>query len=75
MVEELLWFIKGSTNAKELSRKDVHIWDANASKDFLEKNGLGHREEGKYKGGKIMKCADVVLCVKTKVLSNCFFLH
>ncbi|PVD33796.1 hypothetical protein C0Q70_05057 [Pomacea canaliculata] len=46
VVEELLWFIKGSTNAKELSRKDVHIWDANASKDFLEKNGLGHREEG-----------------------------
>ena len=24
----------------------MHIWDANGSKDFLEKRGLGHRAEG-----------------------------
>ncbi|XP_065070460.1 thymidylate synthase-like [Rhopilema esculentum] len=46
VAEELLWFIKGSTNAKELSEKGVHIWDANGSKEFLEGRGLGHREEG-----------------------------
>jgi len=46
VAEELLWFIKGSTNAKELSDKGVHIWDANGSKEFLEAQGLGHREEG-----------------------------
>ena len=47
LAEELLWFVSGCTNAKVLSDKRVKIWDANGSKDFLEKRGLGHREEGK----------------------------
>lgn len=46
VAEELLWFISGSTNACELSKKGVHIWDANGSKEFLKNCGLGHREEG-----------------------------
>ncbi|XP_063902109.1 thymidylate synthase-like [Zophobas morio] len=46
VVEELLWFIKGNTNAKELSEKGVHIWDDNGSKQFLQSIGLDHREEG-----------------------------
>ena len=46
VVEELLWFIKGSTNAKELSDKNVKIWDANGSREFLDNRGLSHREEG-----------------------------
>lgn len=46
VVEELLWFIKGSTNSNLLKDKGVHIWDANGSKEFLEKTGLGDREEG-----------------------------
>eukprot|EP00055_Hartaetosiga_balthica_P017416 m.116670 g.116670 ORF g.116670 m.116670 type:complete len:84 (-) comp9309_c2_seq22:899-1150(-) len=29
VVEELLWFIKGDTNANHLSEKNVKIWDAN----------------------------------------------
>mmetsp|Transcript_103758 Transcript_103758/g.179178 ORF Transcript_103758/g.179178 Transcript_103758/m.179178 type:complete len:514 (+) Transcript_103758:18-1559(+) len=45
VVEELLWFVRGDTNAKHLSDKGVKIWDANGSKEFLEKRGLGHREE------------------------------
>ena len=32
VVEELLWFISGSTNAKELEAKNIHIWDGNSSK-------------------------------------------
>ena len=32
VLEELLWFIKGSTNAKELSSKGVKIWDANGGR-------------------------------------------
>merc|ERR1719183_2227938 len=44
--EELLWFVRGDTNAKHLSDKGVKIWDGNGSKEFLEKRGLGHREEG-----------------------------
>jgi dihydrofolate reductase/thymidylate synthase len=46
VAEELLWFISGSTNAKLLQEKDIHIWDGNASSDFLKSRGLGHREEG-----------------------------
>lgn len=28
IVEELLWFISGALNIEDLSKKDVHIWDA-----------------------------------------------
>lgn len=30
VVEELAWFLRGSTNAKELKDKGVHIWNKNA---------------------------------------------
>mmetsp|Transcript_32809 Transcript_32809/g.79761 ORF Transcript_32809/g.79761 Transcript_32809/m.79761 type:complete len:573 (+) Transcript_32809:191-1909(+) len=46
VAEELMWFISGSTNAKELQEKDIHIWDGNGSTEFLKSRGLGHREEG-----------------------------
>ena len=46
VAEELLWFISGSTNANLLKEKKIGIWDGNASKEFLESRGLGHREEG-----------------------------
>ena len=39
VAEELLWFVRGSTNSKELAEKKVHIWDANGSKEFLDKQG------------------------------------
>ena len=44
VLRELLWFIKGSTSNKELNDKNVHIWDANASKEFLSKQGLNYEE-------------------------------
>ncbi|KAH0999487.1 hypothetical protein HUJ04_005264 [Dendroctonus ponderosae] len=46
VVEELLWFIRGSTNAFELKDKNVHIWDANSTREFLDSVGLKDREEG-----------------------------
>lgn len=46
VVEELLWFIRGSTNAKELQDKQVRIWDGNSSRQFLDGAGLNHHEEG-----------------------------
>jgi len=46
VLEELLWFVRGDTNGKHLSEKGIKIWDGNGSKEFLEKRGLGHREEG-----------------------------
>lgn len=46
VVEELLWFIKGSTNALELRDKNIHIWDANSTREYLDSIGLTDREEG-----------------------------
>nr|CAC84368.1 thymidylate synthase [Saimiriine gammaherpesvirus 2] len=46
VVEELLWFIRGSTDSKELSAAGVHIWDANGSRSFLDKLGFYDRDEG-----------------------------
>jgi dihydrofolate reductase/thymidylate synthase len=45
VAEELLWFVSGSTDARALRDKDIHIWDGNGSRKFLDANGLGHREE------------------------------
>lgn len=45
VVEELLWFISGSTNAKVLQEKGIHIWDGNASREYLDSIGLKEREE------------------------------
>ena len=45
VAEELLWFVKGSTNAKLLADKRIHIWDGNGSREFLDSRGLQHREE------------------------------
>ena len=39
VAEELLWFVKGCTNANELSKKGIRIWDANGSREFLDKQG------------------------------------
>lgn len=33
VVEELLWFLNGSTNVKDLQAVGVHIWDANSLPD------------------------------------------
>ncbi|MED6208168.1 hypothetical protein PIB30_042621 [Stylosanthes scabra] len=46
VVEELLWFISGSTSAKVLQDKGIHIWDGNASREYLDSIGLKDREEG-----------------------------
>mmetsp|Transcript_62073 Transcript_62073/g.116083 ORF Transcript_62073/g.116083 Transcript_62073/m.116083 type:complete len:502 (-) Transcript_62073:177-1682(-) len=46
VVEELLWFVRGDTNANHLTEKGVRIWEANGSREFLDKRGLSHREEG-----------------------------
>ena len=42
---ELMWFIRGSTNNQELIDKNVHIWDANASREFLDGRGLKDNKE------------------------------
>lgn len=46
VAEELLWFISGDTSNATLQAKGVHIWDGNASREFLDSRGLHHREVG-----------------------------
>ena len=45
VAEELIWFVRGHTNGKLLSDKNIHIWDGNGSREFLDSRGLHHREE------------------------------
>jgi len=46
VVEELLWFLRGHTNAKQLEEQGVKIWNANGSREYLDRVGLTQREEG-----------------------------
>ena len=43
--KELFWFIKGSTSNLELQQQHVKIWDANASREFLDSRGLTNYPE------------------------------
>jgi len=45
-IYELLWFINGYTNNKKLQENNVHIWDGNSSREYLDKIGLNKLDEG-----------------------------
>lgn len=45
-IEELLWFLRGDTDAKILQRKGIKIWDGNTSRAFLDSRGLSQYNEG-----------------------------
>ena len=45
VAQELIWFLKGDTNAKNLSDMKIRIWDGNASREYLDRIGLTEREE------------------------------
>lgn len=45
-LKELLWFIRGETDAKLLQQQGVHIWDGNSSREFLDSRGLTLYPEG-----------------------------
>lgn len=44
IVEELKWFLRGSTDSKELESAGVFIWKGNSSKEFLESRRLSYEE-------------------------------
>lgn len=46
IIKELLWFVRGDTNAKILQKQGVKIWDGNTSREFLDSRNLKHYEEG-----------------------------
>lgn len=45
-IEELLWFLRGDTDANILKEKGVNIWNGNSTREFLDKSGLNHLKEG-----------------------------
>lgn len=46
IVEELLWFLRGSTDANELKEKKVNIWTGNSTREYLDSVGLTEYKEG-----------------------------
>ena len=45
-LKELLWFVQGKTDNRILQEAGVHIWDDNASPEFMESRGLAHYAAG-----------------------------
>jgi len=43
--KELFWFLKGHTNNNILNKDNVHIWDGNGSREFLDSRNLQHLDE------------------------------
>lgn len=46
IVHELLWFISGSNNVKDLEKHKVNIWSKNTTREFLDNKGLTDYEVG-----------------------------
>jgi len=46
VIKELLWFLRGETNAKILQQQGVKIWDGNSSREFLDARGLSNYPDG-----------------------------
>jgi thymidylate synthase len=44
--KELMWFIRGDTDNQNLQKQNVHIWDANGTREFLDSRGLANYPEG-----------------------------
>ena len=44
--EELMFYLSGKTDTKILDSKGVSIWNANTTREFLDKRGLIHLPEG-----------------------------
>lgn len=38
--EEWKWMMRGDTNAETLQQKNIHIWDGNSTREFLDSRGL-----------------------------------
>lgn len=46
IAHEVLWYISGSTNTEYLVKNNVHVWNANTSRQFLDHRGLSSYDIG-----------------------------
>lgn len=46
VMHELQWFLSGRTDVEFLHQRNVHIWDANTTRAFLDSRGLHDLPEG-----------------------------
>lgn len=44
IIKELLWFLSGNTDSKNLEKQNVNIWKQNTSKEFLNSLNLPYEE-------------------------------
>jgi thymidylate synthase len=40
-----MWFLRGQTDVNILRDKNIHIWDGNSTREFLDNNGFYHLPE------------------------------
>ena len=66
--KELFWFIKGSTSNHELKEQNVHIWDANASREFLDSRGLNNYKKKQFIPYYYLLFSNA--CIKTSIFKN-----
>lgn len=50
-IEELLWFLRGETDANILQKKGINIWNANTSREFLDNMGFFDVKTGELRYG------------------------
>ena len=46
VAKELIWFLNGKSNSKELEKDGVNIWKGNSSREYLDSKGLNNYDEG-----------------------------
>jgi len=51
IIHELLWFLRGDTNANNLKAVGVNIWDGNTTREFLDSRGLTNYPDGDIGAG------------------------
>jgi len=44
ILKELIWFLNGHTDNEILREQNVHIWDGNSTREFLDSRGLDYPE-------------------------------
>lgn len=44
-IEEMMFFLRGETNTQSLRDKNIHIWDGNTNRAFLDSHDLKHLPE------------------------------